>query len=139
VVEGGSDVTVVGSGLTVGIARKAADAGPSMEVIDLRTLVPWDSELVLESVSRTGRLVTVEEGPYSGGWGAEVVAHVAAQLHGQLKAPSLRITSPDVPIPFAGALEERYLPTVQLVADQVAQLVTTDAAVAPWWQTEVLA
>ena len=139
VVEGGSDVTVVGSGLTVGIARKAADAGPSMEVIDLRTLVPWDSELVLESVSRTGRLVTVEEGPYSGGWGAEVVAHVAAQLHGQLKAPPLRITSPDVPIPFAGALEERYLPTVQLVADQVAQLVTTDAAVAPWWQTEVLA
>ena len=109
-----------------------------MEVIDLRTLVPWDQELVLESVSRTGRLVTVEEGPYSGGWGAEVVAHVAAQLHGQLKAPPLRITSPDVPIPFAGALEERYLPTVELVADQVSQLVAMDAAVAPWWQTEVL-
>ena len=146
VVEGGNDVTVVASGATVGIAREAAaaardagpSAGPSMDVIDLRTLVPWDREVVMESISRTGRLVTVEEGPHSGGWGAEVVAHVAAQLHRQLHAPPLRITSPDVPIPFAAALEERYLPTPELVGSQVAQLVTTNEVVLPWWQAEAL-
>ena len=139
VVVPGSDVTVVGSGLTVGVARQAAaGAGPSMEVVDLRTLVPWDRETVLESVGRTGRLVTVEEGPCSGGWGADIVAHVATHLHGRLQAPPLRVTSPDVPIPFAEALEQRYLPTPELLAQQVAELVATGERVAPWWESEVL-
>lgn len=134
----GTDITVVTSGLTVDIAMRASEleVSPSVELIDLQTLVPWDRRTVLESVSRTGRLATVEEGPYSAGWGAEIVAEVA--IHSRLSAPPLRITCPDTPVPFPAALEARYIPTPDLVANQLAELVTTGSSVAPWWEEEVL-
>ena len=133
----GTDVTVVTSGLTVGIALEAAkiDGCPSLEVIDLQTLAPWDRGSVLESVGRTGRLATVEEGPYSAGWGAEVVAEIAT--HADLRARPHRITSPDVPVPYAGALEALYIPTPDLVSRQIAALVSSDRAVAPWWRKDM--
>lgn len=135
VVRTGSDVTVVAAGLTVGIALKAADAlDVSLEVIDLRTLSPWDRTTVLESAAGTGRIVTVEEGPYTGGWGAEIIAQSAIDLYGRLSAPPLRITSPDVPVPFAAALEAHYLPTAELVARQIEQLVSHGTRVSPWWE-----
>ncbi|MEN8112892.1 MAG: transketolase C-terminal domain-containing protein [Actinomycetota bacterium] len=135
----GTDVTVVTSGLTVGIAMKAAgmDESPSMEVIDLQTLAPWDRDAVLESVARTGRIATVEEGPFSAGWGTEIVSEVAVAMHGKLAAPPLRITSPDVPVPYAGALEARYVPTPALVAGQLAEFVSTGESVPAWWTKEV--
>ena len=135
----GTDVTVVASGLTVGIALKAAELEgcPSIEVIDLQTLAPWDRTAVLESVGRTGRLATVEEGPYSSGWGADIVAEVA--MHARLDVRPHRVTSPDVPVPFAAALEARYLPTPELVARQLAKLVATGEPVASWWMEEASA
>ena len=140
IVRPGSDVTLVAAGLTVGMALQAAESiDASVEVIDLRTLVPWDRTTVLGSVARTGRLVTVEESPYTGGWGAEIVSQAAMELYSRLASRPLRITCPDVPVPFATALEARYLPTADLVAAQVSRLLADSGPVVPWWIEEEIA
>lgn len=135
----GEDVTIVSLGQTVPVALAAAEGQDwSAEVIDLRTLVPWDREHVLASVRRTGRLVVVEESPYTGGWGTEIAAHVAAAAFGELRAPVLRVTCPDVPVPFNPVLERRHLPSSEYVRDQVDELIRTGALPATWWQREGL-
>ena len=114
VVQAGGDATIVALGQTVNVARAAAGAARwSADIIDLRTLLPWDKDTVLESVSRTGRLVTVEENQYTGGWGAHIAAHAAGVSFGDLRAPVLRITAPDVhvAVPYIKELEET-LPAV---------------------------
>ncbi len=136
----GDDVTLVTLGQTVGISLEAAAAlegRVSAEVIDLQTLLPWDRNAILESVARTKRLVVVEENPLTGGWGTEIVAHVASQLHGQLDAPPHRVTSPDVPVPFNRTLELTHLPSAEYVAEQVAYLVERGALPDPWWKAYV--
>jgi pyruvate dehydrogenase E1 component beta subunit len=134
-VSAGDDVTIVALGQMVGVATEAAaQARWSAEVIDLQTLVPWDRRAVTGSVARTGRLVVVEEAPYSGGWGTEVTDHVGAELFGRLLAPPLRITTPDVPVPYSGALEARFLPSAAYVAGQVDELVSTGRRPRPWWE-----
>lgn len=135
---GGEDVTLVALGGTVPVARQAAEAaagddGWTAEVIDLLTLIPWDTQAVFDSVRRTKRLVIVEEGPYSGGWGTEIAARVSSELFGELAAPVLRITSPDVPVPYAKPLETRYVPTAEYVREQVGELIRTGATPLPWW------
>lgn len=137
----GSDVTVVALGQSVSIALRAADemTDGSPEIIDLQTLVPWDREAVRDSVRRTGRLVTVEESPYSGGWGTEIVADVAAHCHGDLVAPPLRITCPDTPIPFSPPLEERFLPSPEDVRDRIERLLKDGELSPPWWEAERVA
>ena len=133
----GEDVTVVALGQTVGRALSAIDGAPwSAEVIDLRTLVPWDKTRVCESVSRTGRLVLVEESPYSGGWGTDVAAHIAGECFHQLKAPIVRFTCPDVPVPYPAHLEQRYLPSPHDVRDGITQLIETGRRPRPWWERE---
>lgn len=135
---GGEDVTLVGLGSTVGVlheARQAAD-GWSAEVIDLQTLIPWDRQAVIESVRRTGRLVIAEEGPLSGGWGTEIAAHVASELFGELRAPVVRVTAPDVPVPYTPALERRYVPDAAYVAQQVGELLRTGRRPRSWWEQE---
>lgn len=140
VMRAGRDVTLVGLGQTVRIAAEAAQAAEwDAEVIDLRTLIPWDRGTVLESVARTGRLAIVEESPFSGGWGTDVASYVAAESFGSLKGPVLRITAPDVPVPFHPALEARYLPDVKYVTQQVNHLLETDRLPQPWWATERMA
>lgn len=132
----GADVTVVGLGQTVGTALAAAEVadGWSAEVIDLLTIAPWDQRTVCESVARTGRLVVVEEGPWTGGWSAEVCDAVAGELWGQLLVPPLRITAPDAPVPYAEALEARFLPGAEYVRGQIDELVKTGRRPQPWWQ-----
>lgn len=133
----GDDATVVALGSTVGTATEAAaDASWSADVIDLQSLQPWDRDLVYASVARTGRLITVEENPLFGGWGADVVAAVATDLFGELKAPPLRITAPDVPVPFGKELEERYMPSPAYVGEQITELLDTGRVPPPWWQSE---
>lgn len=135
----GEDVTIVSLGQTVPLALSAVEGQDwSAEVIDLRTLIPWDREHVLASVRRTGRLVVVEESPYTGGWGTEIAAHVAAAAFGELRAPVLRVTCPDVPVPFNPELERRYLPSSEYVRGQVDELIRTGALPATWWQREGL-
>lgn len=133
---GGDDVTVVGLGQTVGTALIAAESSRtwSAEVIDLRTLVPWDREHVMDSVRRTRRLVIVEESPYSGGWGADIAAEVGSALFGELAAPTLRLTCPDTPVPFNRGLELMYLPGPDYVGDQIDQWFTSGRISPPWWE-----
>lgn len=141
VVEHGENITIVGLGQTVGRAREATAAaeGWTADVIDLRTLRPWDRETVVSSVSRTGRLAVVEENPLPGGWGADIAAHVATACFGSLRAPVLRIGAPDVPVPFGTELERRYIPSADYIVEQVTHLVTTGASPLPWWEQEVSA
>lgn len=131
----GSALTIVGLGQTVDTALAAAErAAWSAEVIDLRTIVPWDRSLVLESVQRTRRLALVEEAPYSGGWGADIAAEVSAELFGRLAAPVLRITCPDAPVPFSRELERRHVPGAEYVTEQVSAWLESGRIPAPWWK-----
>jgi pyruvate dehydrogenase E1 component beta subunit len=110
----GKDVTIVGKLLTVYRALEAADQlareGIEAEVIDPRTLVPLDRELILESVRKTGRLVVVEEDNLTGGWAGDIAAMVAEEAFFWLDAPIKRVSAPDVPPPFAPVMEEFYAP-----------------------------
>jgi pyruvate/2-oxoglutarate/acetoin dehydrogenase E1 component len=83
----------------------------SVEVIDLRTLIPLDIETVLGSVRKTGKALIVHEDNLTGGFGAEVAALVAQQAFEQLDAPVTRVAGLDTPIPFTPVLEREYLPT----------------------------
>ena len=134
----GDEATIVALGQTVNTALKVAEtASFSAEVIDLRTLVPWDRKTVFDSVRRTGRLALVEENQYSGGWGADLAAEVSTCLFGDLRAPVLRITAPDVPVPFGAELEQRFVPSAGYVGEQVEAWLKTSRAPAPWWTEPV--
>jgi pyruvate dehydrogenase E1 component beta subunit len=126
VVREGADVTLVALASTVPLALKAADVlsgeGIEAEVVDLRCLVPLDAATVLGSLRRTSRLLTVEENPYQGGWGATVVSIVADEGFGLLDAPVRRVAAECVPLPFADALEEQVIPTVDKVVTAVRGL-----------------
>jgi pyruvate dehydrogenase E1 component beta subunit len=126
VARSGSDVTVVALASTVPLALAAAgqlaDEGVSVEVLDLRCLVPLDAATVLASVERTSRLVVVEENPYQGGWGGTVASLVADEGFELLDAPIRRVTAECVPLPFADALEEQVIPTVEKVTTAVRTL-----------------
>jgi pyruvate/2-oxoglutarate/acetoin dehydrogenase E1 component len=122
----GDDVTVVALASTVPLALAAAEQlapdGVSVEVIDLRCLVPLDATTVLASVERTNRLLVVEENPYQGGWGATVAAIVADEGYEMLDAPVRRVAAECVPLPFADALEDVVIPTVDKVVIAVQRL-----------------
>lgn len=115
----GTDVTIVGTSLMVRRALEAAEAlaadGISAEVVDPRTLVPFDQETILASVGRTGRLVIVDECHQSCGVGAEVAARVAQHAFDALRAPIIRVATADVPIPFGRPMEEFVEPTTAKV------------------------
>jgi len=110
----GRDVTLVAYSYYVGVALEAAQQlagdGIEAEVLDLRSLVPMDSDAILASVRKTGRLVCVEEGTRTGGVGAEIAARVAEDAYEYLDAPIRRVAAADVPIPFSPALEPLALP-----------------------------
>jgi len=127
VVRAGSDVTLVGWGQQVGVLLAAAEAlaagpdGIQAEVIDLRTLLPWDRATVEASVSKTGRLVVSHEAPVTSGFGAEVAASIADRCFLRLEAPPVRVCGWDTPFP--GVLEPAYLPTAARVVDAVRGVV----------------
>ncbi len=122
----GRDVTIVGKLLTVYRALAAADElareGIEAEVIDPRTLVPLDKELILASVRKTGRLVVVEEDNRTGGWAGEIAAMVAEEAFFWLDAPVKRVSAPDTPPPFAPVMEQFYVPSVERVVEAVKSL-----------------
>ncbi|HEX6577492.1 MAG TPA: pyruvate dehydrogenase complex E1 component subunit beta [Jiangellaceae bacterium] len=122
----GGDVTVVALASTVPLALAAADElandGVSVEVVDLRCLVPMDMRTVLDSVGRTSRLVVVEENPYQGGWGATVASVMADEGFESLDAPIRRVAAANVPLPFADRLEEEVIPTVDKLTAAIGEL-----------------
>jgi pyruvate/2-oxoglutarate/acetoin dehydrogenase E1 component len=113
VVRNGTDVSVVSYGRPIrdalAIAERLAAEGISVEVVDLRTISPLDTECVLKSVAKTRRAVVVHEAPRSFGVGAEVVARIQEHLYSELAAPVLRVASRDVPVPFTKVLEQEFL------------------------------
>jgi pyruvate/2-oxoglutarate/acetoin dehydrogenase E1 component len=136
-VRGGDAATVVALGQMVRVAAQAAESVAEtwpVDLLDLETILPWDRASVLESVARTHRLIVVEENPYTGGWGADVVAHVVERGWDSLDAPPVRVTCPDVPVPFSAALERRYLPSPEFVAKQIDALCADGRALLPWWE-----
>lgn len=117
----GGDITVVTWSAMVHEAMAAADraagSGLDIEVIDLRTLWPWDRETVFESVAKTGRLIVAQEAVQVGGFGAEIAASVAEALAGDLKAPVRRMGAPRAPISYSKPLEDRLRVTAEQIAE----------------------
>lgn len=108
----GTDVTVVTYGATVHAATRAArtlaDAGVSVEVVDLRSLQPWDRETVYASVARTHRVVVAHEAVQAFGAGGEIAASIGEDVFDELDAPVVRVGAPFMPVPFATSLEQAY-------------------------------
>jgi 2-oxoisovalerate dehydrogenase E1 component beta subunit len=122
----GDDVTVVTWGAMVYTADEAAQQvesdGISVEIIDLRTLCPWDKQSVLESVEKTSKALVLHEDTLTGGFGAEIAATIAQEAFEHLDAPVRRIAAPDTPVPFAPVLEKAFIPQVDDVVAGIREL-----------------
>jgi acetoin:2,6-dichlorophenolindophenol oxidoreductase subunit beta len=123
VVREGSDITVVATQLMRHRALAAADViaseGIGVEVVDPRTLVPLDLETIVGSVAKTGRLVCVQECPPGGSWGASVVASVVELAWESLDLRPRLVSGDDTPIPYAGSLEDAWLPSVDRIVAEL--------------------
>ncbi len=121
----GSDATIVALAYMVPRALEAAERlageGISAEVIDLRTLVPLDTNAILGSVAKTSRVFTVEENPRLCGWGAEIASIVAQEAFWDVDGPVVRITTPHIPLPAAEALEDMAIPSVDRIVRTVKE------------------
>ena len=126
VLRNGDDVTIVALAAMVHRALAAAerladDEGISATVVDVRSLVPLDTQTILAEVANTGRLVTVEENPRLCGWGAEVASIVADECFYDLDGPIVRITTPHIPLPSADALEDLAIPSVDRIVRTIVE------------------
>ncbi|GAB3936043.1 hypothetical protein GCM10027614_11910 [Micromonospora vulcania] len=131
----GRDATLVAYGPAVPVALEAAEAareeGWDLEVVDVRTIVPFDDATITASVRRTGRCVVIQEAPGFAGVGAEIAARVQERCFHALHAPVLRVAGLDIPYP-APMLEHTHLPGVDRVLDAVARLQWDDQPDARW-------
>ena len=122
----GDDVTLVTWGAMVYTADEAAKEleadGISVEILDLRTLVPWDKQAVLESAQKTSKVLVLHEDTRTGGFGAEIAATIAEEAFEHLDAPVKRIAAPDTPVPFSPPLEKAFIPQVEDVAKGLREL-----------------
>jgi pyruvate/2-oxoglutarate/acetoin dehydrogenase E1 component len=125
VVREGSDCTIVALALMVSRALEAAERlahdGIDAEVIDVRSLVPLDTQTILGSVAKTNRLFTVEENPRLCGWGAEIASVVGHEAFWDLDGPIVRITTPHIPVPSADSLEDLAIPPVDRIYKEVVE------------------
>jgi len=132
VLRDGSDVTLVTWGAMVveslAAAAQLEKEGVSVEVIDPRTLVPLDRDAILRSVTKTGRLVVAEPAHRTCGAAAEISAHIAEEAFGVLKAPIVRVTAPDMQIPFSTALEKQMYPTRHTIEAAIRRVLDLPAA-----------
>src|SRR6476661_6979581 len=119
----GKDATILSLGMMVPRALAAAEAlasrGMDVEVIDVRSLVPLDTQTILGSISRTGRLFTVEENPQLLGWGAEIASIASDECFWDLDGPIQRITTPHIPLPSADSLEDLVMPYEESIATTI--------------------
>jgi acetoin:2,6-dichlorophenolindophenol oxidoreductase subunit beta len=121
----GDDLTIVSwsGALRAVAAAQELLAGVSLDIIDLRTIYPWDRETVLQSVRRTGRLLVVHEAVATGGFGGEIAATIAEELFASLKAPVRRLGAPRIPIPYSPPLEDVCKIAPQRIAEIARELV----------------
>jgi 2-oxoisovalerate dehydrogenase E1 component beta subunit len=123
----GDDITLVTWGAMVYTADEAAqkleeEDGLSVEILDLRTLIPWDKRAVLESVEKTSKALVLHEDTRTGGFGAEIVATIAEEAFEHLDGPVSRVTAPDTPVPFSPPLEKAFIPQVDDVVAGLKEL-----------------
>ena len=122
----GDDVSVITWGAMVYTAEEAAKQlesdGVSVEIVDLRTVMPWDKEAVLESVRKTSKVVVLHEDNRTGGFGGEIAATIAEEAFEDLDAPVKRIAAPDCPVPFSPVLEKAFIPQVEDVVQGLREL-----------------
>lgn len=126
VLRDGGDVTIVALAAMVPRAMKAAEElsaqhGIEATVVDVRSLVPLDTQTILREISKTGRLVTVEENPRLCGWGAEIASIVADEIFWDLDGPIIRITTPHIPLPAADALEDATMPSAERIVREIVE------------------
>lgn len=126
ILRAGQDITLVGWGQQVHVLEAAAqvvheDDGITCEVIDLRTIVPWDSETIETSVRKTGRVLVSHEAPVTSGFGAEIIARVTKNCFLHLEAPPARVCGLDSPFPCV--FETLYLPTRLKIAEAIRNTV----------------
>ncbi len=126
VVRGGKDLTIVTWGAMVHVAMKAASevakSGIEVEVVDLRTILPFDARTCIESVQRTGRLVVLQESQWTGGLGNTVSSRILEEAFWCLEAPPVVIGALDTPVPFSPTLEDHTIPTFELVSSHIERL-----------------
>jgi 2-oxoisovalerate dehydrogenase E1 component beta subunit len=123
----GTDITVVTWGAMVYTADEAAtlvesEDGLSVEVIDLRTIIPWDKDAVLKSVEKTSKVIVLHEDTRTGGFGAEIAATITEEAFENLDGPVKRIAAPDSPVPFSPPLEKAFIPQVDDVVKGLRDL-----------------
>jgi 2-oxoisovalerate dehydrogenase E1 component beta subunit len=122
----GDDISLITWGAMVYTADEAAQKlegdGVSVEILDLRTLAPWDKEAVLRSVGRTSKALVLHEDTLTGGFGAEIAATIAEEAFENLDAPVRRIAAPDTPVPFSPPLEKAFIPQVEDVVAGLKEL-----------------
>ena len=128
VLRNGGDVTIVALAAMVPRTLTAAETlssehGIEATVVDVRSLVPLDAQTILSEVSKTGRLVTVEENPRLCGWGAEIASIVADEIFWDLDGPLIRITTPHIPLPAADALEDATMPSADRIVREIVEKV----------------
>jgi len=122
----GTDVSVITWGAMVYTAGEAAqqleEDGVSVEIVDLRSILPWDKQAVLASAEKTSKVLVLHEDTRTGGFGAEIVATIAEEAFESLDAPIKRIAAPDTPVPFSPPLEKAYIPQVDDVVAGLREL-----------------
>jgi 2-oxoisovalerate dehydrogenase E1 component beta subunit len=122
----GDDLTVVTWGAMLYTAEEAAKQldrdGVSVEIVDLRSVMPWDKPAVLESVRKTSKVLVLHEDTRTGGFGAEIAATIAEEAFEDLDAPVKRIAAPDTPVPFSPTLEKAFIPQVDDVVAGLREL-----------------
>jgi 2-oxoisovalerate dehydrogenase E1 component beta subunit len=122
----GDDLTVVTWGAMVHTANDAAKElesdGVSVEILDIRTLIPWDKKAVLESAEKTSKVLVLHEDTRTGGFGGEIAATIAEEAFEHLDAPIMRIAAPDTPVPFSPPLEKAFIPQVEDVVKGLKEL-----------------
>ncbi len=122
----GTDIAVITYGAMVWTALEAAELlageGISLEVVDLRTLLPYDEQCILASARKCSKVILLHEDTRVGGLGGELAAVIAEKAFEDLDGPIVRVTAPDTPVPFSPPLEEYFLPNVQKIADAARQL-----------------
>jgi pyruvate/2-oxoglutarate/acetoin dehydrogenase E1 component len=121
----GEEVTIITWGAMVYTAAEAAKLLPdsSIEIIDLRTVMPWDKEAVLASARKTSKVLVLHEDTRTGGFGAEIAATIAEEAFEDLDAPVRRIAAPDTPVPFSPVLEKAFIPQVDDVVRGLKELI----------------
>ena len=114
----GNDLSIITYGMGVHWVKEAMASLTDLQadILDLRTLPPWDKEAVAETIKKTNRAIVLHEDTLTGGVGAEIAAWISEELFSSLDAPVLRVASLDTPIPFAASLEKNFLPVARLQA-----------------------